>query len=147
MEYQILGIILLSFLSNFIIYIIYRSFIQRKLLNAIRMLEYYNSRLERVVSPKRKEKVYKKVSSEIKAYNSRLYKYSFVQSVLLIAFYMVDLFVLLTYFVVPVRFPYYVPYLTLKKDGQYYLNLGYLLVFILSFILFTPISLRRPKII
>jgi magnesium-transporting ATPase (P-type) len=111
------------------------------------MLEYYNSRLERVVSPKRKEKVYKKVSSEIKTYNSRLYKYSFVQSVLLIAFYMIDLFVILTYFVVPVSFPYYVPYLTLEKDGQYYLDLGYLLVFILSFILFTPISLRRPKII
>lgn len=147
MGYQILGIILLSFLSNFIIYIIYRSFIQRKLSDAIRMLEYYNSRLERVVSPKRKEKVYKKVSSEIKTYNSRLYKYSFVQSVLLIAFYMIDLFVILTYFVVPVSFPYYVPYLTLEKDGQYYLDLGYLLVFILSFILFTPISLRRPKII
>ncbi len=147
MEYQILLIILLSFLSNFAVYVIYRKFIQSKLSSTIKMLEYYNSRLEKVVSPKRKEKVYKKVSSEIKAYNSRLYKYSFVQSMLLIVFYMLDLFVLLSYLVVPVQFPYYVPYLTTKKDEQYYLNLGYLLVFILSFLLFTPISLRRPKII
>jgi hypothetical protein len=147
MEFIIFFIISISFLSNFIIYLFYKAFIYNKLVSIIRKLEYYDERLGKVVSSKRKERIYKKISPEMKAYNSKLYMYSFLQSLLLIVFYMIDLFIVLTYFSVKVYLPFYIPFITRSVDHVYYLELGSLIIFILSFVLFTPISLRRPKII
>lgn len=147
MNFIIFFIIFISFLSNFIIYLFYKLFIYNKLISVIKKLEYYDKRLGKVVSSKRKERIYKKISPEMKTYNSKLYMYSFIQSLLLIVFYMIDLFIVLTYFSVPVYLPFYVPFITHIIGHIYYMELGSLIVFVLSFVLFTPISLRRPKII
>uniref|UniRef100_A0A2U9IEA5 DUF106 domain-containing protein n=1 Tax=Acidianus brierleyi TaxID=41673 RepID=A0A2U9IEA5_9CREN len=147
MNFIIFFIISISFLSNFAIYVFYKIFIYNKLISVIKKLEYYDQRLGKVVSNKRKERIYKKISPEMKTYNSKLYMYSFFQSLLLIVFYMIDLFLVLTYFSVPVYLPFNIPFITHISGHKYYLELGSLIIFILSFVLFTPISLRRPKII
>lgn len=145
MQLGIFLIILFSFFSNFFLYLIYKFFLGKRLSAIINILKQYDNRLEKITSAKRKEKVYRKVSKEIKSYSSTLYFYSFLQLILLLTFYFIGLFVITAYISLQVFLPFYVPLLTVQVNGKYEIVGGTLILFILSFILFTPLSLRRPK--
>lgn len=145
MQFEIFLIILLSFVLNLIIFIIYRFFIGKRMKIIIDALRQYDSRLERISSAKRKEKIYRKVSKQIKSYSSSLYFYSFLQLTLLLVFYFLGFFLVTSYVYTQVYLPFYVPLLTVQSYGKYEIVGSSLFIYILSFILFTPLSLRRPK--
>uniref|UniRef100_A0A2U9IMS9 DUF106 domain-containing protein n=1 Tax=Acidianus sulfidivorans JP7 TaxID=619593 RepID=A0A2U9IMS9_9CREN len=138
-------ILLISFFSNFIIFLIYKFFIEKRLIRVMSILRQYDDRINRITSNKRKEKVYKKIYKQIKSYNSSLYFYSFLQSILLLVFYFIDLFLILEYIPIKVFLPFYIPFLTININQKYEILGSNLILFILSFVLFTPLSLKRPK--
>ncbi|WP_246263926.1 hypothetical protein [Metallosphaera tengchongensis] len=96
------------------------------------------------VASKRRERVYRKISKDIKKYNNVIYFYSMMQSILLLALYIVGMFL-----VFPMSFqvflPFAIPVLTVGVSGRFEVVEGPILIYILSFLLFTPLSLRRPK--
>lgn len=147
MEIYIFYIILLSFFSNFVVYLFYKYYISKKLNYIIIKLKEYDERLGKIVSDKRKEKVQKKIQNEIKSYNSTMYFYSFMQTTLLIFIYFIDLSLVVFRMNFNVCLPYYIPLISIQYNGKYIIPYSSFIIFILSFVLFTPISLRRPKII
>lgn len=147
MEIYLFYIILLSFFSNFVVYLFYKYYISRKLKYVIIKLKEYDNRLDKIVSDKRKEKVQKKIQNEIKSYNSTMYFYSFMQTTLLIFIYFIDLSLVVFRINFSLFLPYYIPIISIPYEGKYIIPYSSFIIFILSFVLFTPLSLRRPKII
>ncbi|EZQ03838.1 hypothetical protein CM19_08960 [Candidatus Acidianus copahuensis] len=147
MQIDIFLIILISFLSNMLIFLVYKAFLGKKIESILVKLREYDERLNKISSSKRRERIYNKVSKQIKSYNSSLYFYSMLQSILLIVIYMIDLYIVISHFQVNLYLPFEIPILTLTKNGQHLLLGSTLILFILSFVLFTPLSLRRPKVI
>ncbi|ABP94293.1 hypothetical protein HA72_0116 [Metallosphaera sedula] len=140
---QILEILFFSFLLNFVLYLVYRYYISRKISQYLLVLEDLNSRINKVTS-KRRERVYRKLSKDIRKYNSGLYFYSMLQSFALLGLYILGLFLIFT-MRFTVYIPFYIPVLTQSVSSRHVILEGPILVYILSFLLFTPLSLRRPK--
>lgn len=147
MDIYLFYIILLSFFSNFVVYLFYKYYIGRKLNHVIMKLREYDNRLGKIVSDKRKEKVKKKVQNEIRSYNSAIYFYSFIQTTLLIFIYFIDLSLVVFRINFNLSLPYYIPIISIPYNGKYIIPYSSFIIFILSFVLFTPLSLRRPKTI
>ncbi|WP_238024590.1 MULTISPECIES: hypothetical protein [Metallosphaera] len=107
------------------------------------VLEDLNSRINKITS-KRRERVYRKLSKDIRKYNSGLYFYSMLQSFALLGLYILGLFFIFS-MNFPVYLPFSIPVLTQTVSSKHVVLEGPILVYILSFLLFTPLSLRRPK--
>ncbi|ACP35547.1 conserved hypothetical protein [Sulfolobus islandicus Y.G.57.14] len=143
MELGTIYIFLISFLSNFIIYLIYKYYFYGKISNKISLVEKYEERLKSIASSKRREKTYKKISKELESYISSIRYYMFLRSMILVGVYIVDLVIILNYLNTNIYLPFYIPYLTVKSNnGEYLMLNGSLFEFIASYILFTPLSLR-----
>jgi hypothetical protein len=109
------------------------------LLNKIKT---YEERMNEISSPKRKERVAKKVSKEVEGYMSRLRGYVMMQSLFLIILYIVDLFIIFGYFYFNLYFPIYIPFLTIYYKAKIIIPDGSLWEFIASYFIFTALSLR-----
>ncbi|MBB5253016.1 hypothetical protein [Sulfurisphaera ohwakuensis] len=144
MNLGIFYIIGISFLLNFLMYLEYRFYLLNKMNITIEKIKEYEDRVVKISSPKRRDKTLKKISKEVDYYTGKLRNYMFIQSLTLIFVYMVGLFIILDFVNVPVYFPYSIP-LTVTYHGKYIIS--NLFIYILSFLLFTPLSLRRPKTI
>jgi hypothetical protein len=145
MFYTVLEILLISFLFNFILYLWYRFYLNPKMTKTILLIRKYEDRISSITSNKRRNKVMRAVSSEVQTYTNKLRNYMFFQSLTVIMVYMVGLVIVLNYI-----YPSYVyfPYSTIVTppiSGKPEIN--NLFVYILSFLLFTPLSLRRPKLL
>jgi hypothetical protein len=143
MSVEILEVLFLSLSLNVLLYALYRTFISKRLSRSLQELEKLQARINTVV-PKRRDRVYMKLSKDIKRYNNAVYFYSLLQSMVLLALYMIGLFFVFSMNFV-LYFPFYVPLLTVRIEGRNVLVEGPLLLYILSFLVFTPLSLRRPK--
>lgn len=144
MNLGIFYILSLSFLLNFLIYLEYKFYLLNKMNFAIEKIKEYEDRVIKISSPKRRDKTMKKISKELDYYTNKLRNYMFIQSLTLIFIYMLGLFIVLDYINYPIYFPYNTP-LTVSYEGKYIIS--NLFIYIISFLLFTPLSLRRPKII
>ncbi|QGA69568.1 hypothetical protein [Sulfolobus sp. E11-6] len=143
MELSTIYIFLISFLSNFVVYLIYKYYFYDKISKKISLVEKYEERLRSIASSKRREKTYKKISKELESYISSIRYYMFLRSMILVGVYIVDLVIILNYLTVNIYLPFFIPYLTVKSNSSGYLMLnGSLFEFIASYVLFTPISLR-----
>ncbi|AOL15796.1 hypothetical protein BFU36_02590 [Sulfolobus sp. A20] len=142
MEIDILYILLISFFSNLVVYMIYKYYLMGRISKAMDIVEKYEERLRSVSSPKRREKTYRKVSKQLESYISTVRYYMFIRSMILVGIYILDLFLILMYLSFNIYLPFYIPYLTLKTTTGYLMLNGSLFVFIASYILFTPLSLR-----
>lgn len=143
MNVKIIEVVFLSLFLNAFLYLVYRVFFSKRLLRSMEELERLQARINNVV-PKRRDRVYMKLTKDIKRHTNTLYFYSLLQSTALLALYMVGLFLVFSMDFV-LYFPFYVPLLTAKLNGRNVLVEGPLLLYILSFLVFTPLSLRRPK--
>ncbi|QXJ36184.1 hypothetical protein [Saccharolobus shibatae] len=143
MELGTIYIFLISFLSNFIVYLIYKYYFYGKISNKISLVEKYEERLKSIASSKRREKTYKKISKELESYILSIRYYMFLRSMILVGVYILDLVIILNYLNINIYLPFYIPYLTVKSNnGEYLMLNGSLFEFIASYILFTPLSLR-----
>nr|CAA73484.1 orf1 hypothetical protein [Sulfolobus acidocaldarius] len=140
--FYIIGI---SLVLNMIVYLAYRFYLQSRMKSTIEYIKKYEQRISSISSPKRRSKAMKSVSKELNVYECKLRGYMFLQSMLMMATYIVGLFLIL-YLIVPpyVYFPYESP-LTAAVGGKPAIST--LIVYIVSFLVFTPLSLRRPKLI
>lgn len=125
-------------------YFEYKFYLLNKMNQALEKIKEYEDRVVKITSPKRKDKTMKKISKEVDYYTGKLRNYMFIQSLTLIFVYMVGLFIIIDLITSPVYFPYNTP-LTIAYHGKYIIS--NLFIYIISFLLFTPLSLRRPKII
>ncbi|BFH73463.1 hypothetical protein SJAV_14070 [Sulfurisphaera javensis] len=144
MNLGIFYIIGLSFLLNFLLYIEYKLYLLNKMNLAIEKIKEYEDRVVKISSPKRRDKTMKKISKDVDYYTAKLRNYMFIQSLTLIFVYMIGLFIVIDYINLPVYFPYNTP-LTISYHGKFIIS--NLFIYIISFLLFTPLSLRRPKTI
>ncbi|WP_232048873.1 hypothetical protein [Sulfuracidifex tepidarius] len=102
----------------------------------------YEERVNEISSPKRKERVAKKISKEIDSYTSTLRSYVMMQSLLLVILYIIDLFVIFGYFYFDMYFPFYIPFITVYHNSKVIIPDGSLWEFIGSYFIFTALSLR-----
>lgn len=130
-------------LLNLVVYFIYKLFIYKRVVKYANTLEELNQRINKLTS-KRRDKVYKRLYKDIKKYNNNLYLFSMLQSFILLGLYLVGL-VLIFSFNFAIYLPYHIPVLTIQVSNKYEALEGPILFYILSFLLFTPLSLRRPK--
>lgn len=144
MSLTIFYVIGISFLLNFLMFIEYKFYLSNKMNLALEKIKEYEDRVVKISSPKRKDKTMKKISKEVDYYTAKLRNYMFMQSLTLIFVYMVGLFIIIDFITSPIYFPYNTP-LTIFMNGKNIIS--NLFVYIISFLLFTPLSLRRPKII
>lgn len=144
MNLTIFYIIGLSFLLNFLIYLEYKLYLLSRMNLALERIKEYENRIEKITSPKRKDKTMRKISKEVDYYTRKFRDYIFIQSLTLVFLYMIGLFVVTYAITSPVYFPYNVP-LTIIYHNKYIISNFF--IYIISFLLFTPLSLRRPKII
>jgi len=144
MNLTIFYILGFSFLLNLLMYFEYKFYLLNKMNRALEKIKEYEDRVVKITSPKRKDKTMKKISKEVDYYTGKLRNYMFIQSLTLIFVYMVGLFIIIDLITSPVYFPYDTP-LTIAYHGKYIIS--NLFIYIISFLLFTPLSLRRPKTI
>ncbi|AWR99391.1 hypothetical protein DFR87_06390 [Metallosphaera hakonensis JCM 8857 = DSM 7519] len=142
LEY-ILELFFFSMLLNIIIYLFYKFYISKRILRYIEVLDNLNDRINKVTS-KRREKLYRKLSKDIKRYNNSLYFYSMLQSLILLGIYIAGLLLVFS-LSFNVYLPFSIPILTERVSNKNLVLEGPILIYILSFLLFTPLSLRRPK--
>ncbi|WP_225905643.1 hypothetical protein [Stygiolobus caldivivus] len=130
---------------NFLLYLWYKFYLSPKMIEAIGMIRKYEDRLSSITSNKRRNKVMRAVSTEVQTYTNKLRNYMFFQSFTVIIVYMVGLILVLNYITPPYALFPYASILTPPVDGKPEIN--NLFIYILSFLLFTPLSLRRPKVL
>ena len=145
MNLTIFYILGLSFLLNLIIYFEYKFYLVNKMNLAIEKIKEYEDRIEKIASPKRKNKTLRKISKEVEYYTRKFRDYILIQSLTLIFVYLVGLLIIAYLITSPIYFPYNLPLITLIYHNKHIIN--NLFVYIISFLLFTPLSLRKPKII
>jgi len=144
MIFQILQVISISFISNVIVYLIYIFFIKKRLLNIYDKIKRYEDRISSIVSPKRRSRTLKLVSKELQAYYGKFRFYLFLQTIILSSIYLFNLFLIISYYSFSIYLPIIIPYIQnspIEIPG----SSGPLLIYVLSFFLFTPLSMRRPK--
>jgi len=144
MIFQILQVISISFISNVIVYLIYIFFIKKRLLNIYDKIKRYEDRISSIVSPKRRSRTLKLVSKELQAYYGKFRFYLFLQTIILSSIYLFNLFLIISYYSFSIYLPIIIPYIQnspIEISG----SSGPLLIYVLSFFLFTPLSMRRPK--
>jgi len=144
MSLAIFYIIGLSFLLNFLIYLEYKIYLLNKMNLVLEKIREYENRIEKITSPKRKDKTMKRISKEVDYYTRKFRDYMFIQSLTLIFVYMVGLFIVTYAIASTIYFPYDVP-LTIAYHNKYIISNFF--IYVISFLLFTPLSLRKPKII
>ncbi|BBD71919.1 hypothetical protein HS1genome_0308 [Sulfodiicoccus acidiphilus] len=133
-------------LGDFSSYLLYRLYLKRKIALALAQLNKLDERLSVVSSVKRKERVKRKLSKDIQQTQSTVYKYTFMRTMYTLAIYMVLFYVVISLLNFPVRFPFYVPAITMLQGHHYLLVGGSLFVFIMAFVLFSPLALRQPNL-
>ncbi len=136
-------ILIVAFFSNFITYLAYRYFISRRVSVLVEKIKEYEVRISST-SPKRRKRVELKTNRELRPYYSRLQYYLFMQWFLLISIYFIDLFLVFFYFDFNIKIPIIVPFV---KRNFVDLYAGSILIFVLAYYIFTPLSLRYPKLI
>lgn len=142
---SIFYIILISFAFNFLLYLWYKFYLYSKIVESIEYIKKYEDRLSSIRSEKRRNKVLRNVSPYLKQYESKLRNYIFIQSLTLIFVYMIGLFIVIYYITPPYAYFPYPSIFTPEINGRATVN--NLFIYIVSFLLFTPLSLRRPKLI
>lgn len=135
-------IFLISFFSNFFLYLFYRKFLKQKMNILLEKINSYEERVNEISSSKRKERVAKKISKEVDSYTSTLRSYVMMQSLLLVIIYIIDLFVIFGYFYFDMYFPFYIPFITVYHNSRVIIPDGSLWEFIASYFIFTALSLR-----
>ncbi|MEM0373578.1 MAG: hypothetical protein QXO96_03385, partial [Sulfolobales archaeon] len=104
----------------------------------------YEDRINSIVSPKRRSRTLKMISKELQDYYNKFRLYLFTQTMILTSLYLINLFIIISYFSFSIYLPIIIPFIqssAIEISG----SSGPLLIYVLSFFLFTPISMRRPK--
>lgn len=141
----IIYIISISFLFNFLLYLWYKFYLNPKMMEVINVIKKYEDRISSTASSRRQRKKMNALRSDFQAYTNRLRNYMFFHTLTVIFVYMIGLFIVLDFIYPPyVAFPYS-SVLTPPVNGKPEINT--LFLYILSFLLFTPLSLRRPKVL
>lgn len=135
-------ILIISFFSNFFLYLIYRIFLKNRMDSLLGKIRAYEERVNEISSSKRRERISKKVSKEVEGYMSSLRSYVMMQSLFLVILYIIDLFIVFGYFYFNLSFPVYIPLFTIKSNSNIVIPGGSLWEFIASYFVFTSLSLR-----
>lgn len=142
-NFNIFYILILAFFSNLVTYMIYKYYISKRALLVAERIKEYESKISSS-SPKRRKRVELKANKELRPYYSRLQYYLFMQWFLLISIYFIDLFLIFFYLDFNVKIPVVIPYI---KSNYVMLYAGSILIFVLAYYIFTPLSFRYPKLI
>jgi|ECHnycMinimDraft_1075156.scaffolds.fasta_scaffold00032_13 hypothetical protein len=127
-------------------YLLYRFYLREKIYSALEQLSKLDERLNIVTSVKRKERIKRRLSKDIQRRQSTVYKYTFMRTMYTLAVYMILFYIVVTFLNYAIPFPFYVPVITVIHAHQYLLVGGTLFIFIMSFVLFSPLALRQPNL-
>ena len=136
--------ITIGFVANLIVYVLYKIFLENRFSSLINEIIKLETKLYSSASEKRRMRKQKLKKDELQALYSAFKWLSFLQTSTLMASYFVGFLIVATYFNdLQLAFPLKVPVLTNSNSLIYG---GSVLLYILSFFIFVPLGLRRPKL-
>ena len=136
--------ITIGFVANLIVYVLYKIFLENRFSSLINEIIKLETKLYSSASEKRRMRKQKLKKDELQALYSTFKWLSFLQTSTLMASYFVGFLIVASYFNdLQLTFPLDVPVLT-NSNGLIYG--GSVLLYILSFFVFVPLGLRRPKL-
>ncbi|MCQ4342438.1 MAG: hypothetical protein RXN77_02830 [Sulfolobaceae archaeon] len=136
--------ITIGFVANLIVYVLYKTFLEDRFSSIINEIIKLETKLYSSASEKRKMRKQKLKKDELQTLYSTFRWLSFLQTSTLMASYFVGFLIVASYFNdLQLAFPSKVPVLT-NNNGLIYG--GSVLLYILSFFVFVPLGLRRPKL-
>jgi hypothetical protein len=136
--------ITIGFVANLIVYVLYKMFLENRFSSIINEIIKLETKLYSLASEKRRMRKQKLKKDELQALYSTFRWLSFLQTSTLMASYFVGFLIVASYFNdLQLVFPLEVPILT-NSNGLIYG--GSVLLYILSFFIFIPLGLRRPKL-
>jgi len=136
--------ITIGFVANLIVYVLYKMFLENRFSSIINEIIKLETKLYSLASEKRRMRKQKLKKDELQALYSTFRWLSFLQTSTLMASYFVGFLIVASYFNdLQLVFPLEVPILT-NSNGLIYG--GSVLLYILSFFIFVPLGLRRPKL-
>jgi hypothetical protein len=136
--------ITIGFVANLIVYVLYKIFLENRFSSIINEIIKLETKLYSSASEKRKMRKQKLKKDELQTLYSTFRWLSFLQTSTLMASYFVGFLIVASYFNdLQLAFPLEVPVLT-NNNGLIYG--GSVLLYILSFFVFVPLGLRRPKL-
>jgi len=136
--------IAIGFVVNLLVYVLYKIFLENRFNSIINEIIKLETKLYSLASEKRRTRKQKLKKDELQALYSTFRWLSFLQTSTLMASYFVGFLIVASYFNdLQLAFPLEVPVLT-NSNGLIYG--GSVLLYILSFFVFVPLGLRRPKL-
>jgi len=136
--------IAIGFVVNLLVYVLYKIFLENRFNSIINEIIKLETKLYSLASEKRRTRKQKLKKDELQALYSTFRWLSFLQTSTLMASYFVGFLIVASYFNdLQLAFPLEVPVLT-NSNGLIYG--GSVLLYILSFFIFVPLGLRRPKL-
>jgi hypothetical protein len=136
--------ITIGFVANLIVYVLYKTFLEERFSSIINEIIKLETKLYSSASEKRKMRKQKLKKDELQTLYSTFRWLSFLQTSTLMASYFVGFLIVASYFNdLQLAFPLEVPVLT---NGNGLIYGGSVLLYILSFFVFVPLGLRRPKL-
>jgi hypothetical protein len=144
MRIEVFYIILISFISNISVYLIYLFILKHRILNMYSKIKEYENKISSKVSQKRRSRFMRKFSKDIQAYYNSLRLYLFLQTFILMIIYIIDLLFIISNFSLNIIIPPLIPFL-INSSFNISENSASILIFIISFFIFTPLSLRRIR--
>ncbi|BCU67573.1 hypothetical protein HS7_10100 [Sulfolobales archaeon HS-7] len=133
--------ILLAFLSNFIVYLLGKLYIDKKINTTLNNIYSIDTNVERIVSPKRKDRKIRIMSRRISRYRNTLFKYNMYKTISLVLLYFTILTIISDYIKGAVIIP--IPNQVIDgKPGFLTIPNGAYLIFLIAFLSFLWLSIR-----
>lgn len=140
MIFPLIVSLIFAFLGNFAIYLLGRTWIDRKVREAIESLEEVEKKVTSVASERRRQRKARLVSKTTSKYRGILVKYNTIKSISLIGIYFILLVLISTYVTGSVILPF--PLQFFGGNGLLTVQDGSSIIFLIAFLIFLPISAR-----